>query len=253
MQTHHYGPAPSQVGDLHLPKAKNPPVIVLLHGGFWRLPYGYEQMTPLAQDLTHHGYAAWNLEYRRLGEPDGGWPNTLKDVSLGIDHLAKLKVAGADLDLNRVVTVGHSAGGHLALWAGGSRKLEASDSAAKVKLLAAVGQAPAADLKRVYELNSSNGVAHELTGGTPTQYPDRYHNASPRALLPLGIPQLIVHGEADDTVIQDIGREYAEAARKAGDTCDYVEFPGMGHFEHLDPKGVAWKAVAEWLERLFKK
>ncbi|MGE5624035.1 MAG: alpha/beta hydrolase family protein [Bacillota bacterium] len=250
METCRYGTAPSQVGDLHLPQAKNPPVVVLLHGGFWRLPYGYDQYTPIAGDLVSRGYAAWNLEYRRLGEAGGGWPNTLKDVSLGVDHLAKLKAEGADLDLTRVVTVGHSAGGHLALWAGGPRKLAAGDAAPRVKVMAAVGQAPAADLKKIYELGCSNGVARELAG-TPEQHPERYYYGSPRALLPLGIPQLIVHGEADDTVIVEIGREYAEAARQAGDPVDYVSFPGMGHFEHLDPKGIAWKAVVEWLEKLF--
>lgn len=247
MQTHRYGPAPSQIGDLHLPKARHPPVVVLLHGGFWRLPYGYDQMTPLAEDLVQRGYAAWNLEYRRLGEPGGGWPNTFMDVSLGVDHLAKLNAGGAGLDLSRVITVGHSAGGHLALWSGGPRKLGAGDPAPQVKVTAAVGQAPAADLHRIYELGCSNDVALELTGGTPAQYPERYRRASPQALLPLGVPQLIVHGEADDTVILDIGRDYAAAARMAGDRVDYVSFPGMGHFEHLDPKGIAWKAVVEWL------
>lgn len=253
MQTHRYGPAASQVGDLHLPKAPRPPVVVLLHGGFWRLPYGYDQYTPVAEDLAGRGYAAWNLEYRRLGEAGGGWPHTLKDVSIGIDHLARLKADGADLDLSCVVTVGHSAGGHLALWSGGSRQLAAGDPAPRVKVTAAVGQAPAADLKRIYELGCSNRVALELTGGTPAEYPERYRAASPRALLPLGVPQLITHGAKDDVVIPEIGREYAEAARKAGDPCDYMEFPGMGHFEHLDPKHPAWKAVGEWLAKLVKE
>lgn len=251
MQTHRYGPAASQLGDLLLPKAKHPPVVCLIHGGFWRLPYGYDQYNPIAEDLVQRGYAAWNLEYRRIGEPGGGWPNTLRDVSLGIDHLAKLKTDGADIDLDRVITVGHSAGGHLALWAAGPRQLEPDDPAPKVTIMAAVGQAPAADLLRIYELGCSNGVAVELTGGTPEEYPKRYRLASPRALLPLGVPQLIVQGAADDTVIPDIGREYTKAARAAGDRCDYVEFQGMGHFEHLDPKGLAWKAVVEWLENLF--
>ena len=251
MQNHRYGPAASQVGDLHLPKAKRPPVICLLHGGFWRLPYGYSQMTPLAEDLTRRGYAAWNLEYRRVGEPGGGWPGTLKDVSAGIEHLAKLKADGADLDLERVVSVGHSAGGHLALWAAGSRRLEAGEPAPKVIVTAAVAQSPAADLLRVYELGCSNRVALELTGGTPAEYPERYRLASPQALLPLGVPQLIVHGDADDTVPVAMGREYAKAARAAGDRCDYVEFKGVGHFEHLDPKGPAWGAVTAWLKKLF--
>lgn len=252
MQTFHYGPAASQAGDLYLPKAaSHVPVICLLHGGFWRLPYARDQMVPLAEDLMRRGYAAWNLEYRRLGEDGGGWPNTLQDVADGIDFLATL--AGRGLDLSRVVSVGHSAGGHLALWAAGPRRLRSDAPAANVKVMAAVGQAPAADLKRIYEFNCSNGVAKELTGGSPGQFPERYALGSPSALLPLHVPQLLLHGTADDCVPFEIGRDYASAARAAGDLVEFVEFPGMGHFEHLDPKGVAWKAVVEWLERLFNR
>ncbi|MGZ6124646.1 MAG: alpha/beta hydrolase family protein [Myxococcales bacterium] len=251
VRTHRYGTAPSQEGDLHLPKDARPPVICLLHGGFWRLPYGRDQMIPLAEDLTRRGYAAWNLEYRRIGEECGGWPGTLQDVSAGIDQLAVLKDEGADLDLDRVVTVGHSAGGHLALWAAGTRKLAAGDPAPKVNVMAAAGQAPAADLERVYELDLSRGVAVEFLGGTPKGLPERYAFASPRALLPLGLPQLVVHGSDDDIVPASIGRDYAAAAREAGDPVDYVELPGTGHFEHLDPAGPAWAAVTAWLDRLF--
>ncbi len=252
MKTHRYGSAPSQVGDLHLPKASNPPVICLIHGGFWRLPYAYDQMTPLAEDLVRLGYAAWNLEYRRIGEDGGGWPGTLADVSAGIEHLAKLKEDGADIDLSRVVTVGHSAGGHLALWAAGPRTLSGHEHLPRVRVMAAVGQAPAADLKRVHELGLSRGVALEFLGGTPEQYPERYAAASPRELLPLGVPQLIVHGAADDTVPVAIGREYVAAAKAAGDPVDYVEFAGFGHFEHIDRGNPAWKAVTDWLARLFQ-
>lgn len=251
METFRYGAAPSQAGDLHLPKAALPPVICLLHGGFWRMPYARDQYTPIAEDLARRGYAAWNLEYRRIGEAGGGWPNTLQDVADGIDHLATLKAEGADLDLSAVVTVGHSAGGHLALWAAGPRRLTPDAPAPRVRIMAAVGQAPAADLKRIYELGSSNRVALELIGGPPSQYPERYAAASPRALLPLGVPQLVVHGSDDDTVLVDMGREYVAAARKAGDQAEFVELPGVGHFEHLDPKGAAWAAVTDWLERLF--
>jgi acetyl esterase/lipase len=251
METFRYGAAPSQLGDLHLPKAPRPPVICLLHGGFWRLPYARDQYTPIAEDLVARGYAAWNLEYRRIGEAGGGWPNTIQDVADGIDHLATLKAEGTDLDLSSVVTVGHSAGGHLALWAAGPRRLTPEAPAPRVRIMAAVGQAPAADLKRIYEIGSSNRVAPELTGGTPTQYPERYAAASPRALLPLGVPQLVVHGSEDDLVPVAMGREYVAAAKHAGDIAEFIEFPGMGHFEHLDPKGAAWAAVTDWLERLF--
>lgn len=253
MQTFRYGPAESQAGDLHLPKAKHPPVICLLHGGFWRLPYARDQYTPIAEDLERRGYAAWNLEYRRLGEPGAGWPGTLQDVSAGIDHLAALKAEGADLDLSRVVTVGHSAGGHLALWSAGPRRMLGGEAPPRVRVMAAVGQAPAADMRRIYELNCSNGVAAEFLQGSPQEQPERYRLASPKALLPLHVPQLVVHGTADDTVIVDIGREYTAAAKAAGDRAEFIELPGVGHFEHLDPKGEAWGKVVEWLDRLFKK
>lgn len=251
MQTFRYGPAESQAGDLHLPKTKNPPVICLLHGGFWRLPYARDQYTPIAEDLARRGYAAWNLEYRRLGEPGGGWPGTLQDVAAGIDHLATLKAQGTELDLNQVVTVGHSAGGHLALWSAGARRVLDGEASPRVRVMAAVGQAPAADMQRIYELNCSNGVAAEFLQGTPAEQPERYRLASPKALLPLGVPQLVVHGTADDTVIVNIGRDYAVAARRAGDRVELVELPEAGHFEHLDPKGEAWAAVVAWLARLF--
>ena len=252
METHRYGPAPAQAGDLYLPKAKHPPVVCLLHGGFWRLPYARDQMVSLALDLVGRSYAVWNLEYRRIGEAGGGWPGTLTDVAAGIDYLAELKAKGVDLDLTRAVTVGHSAGGHLALWAAGPRRLTPDSPKPTVRVMAAVGQAPAADLKRIYELGSSNHVALELTGGTPAQFPERYRAASPRALLPLGVPQLVVHGSADDTVLVDMGRDYVEAALAAGDDAEFVEVKAAGHFEHLNPNGSAWAAVTVWLERMFE-
>lgn len=240
-----YGPDPSQVGDLHLPDRERPPVVCLLHGGFWRMPYGREQMTPLAQDLVARGYAAWNLAYRRIGG-GGGWPATLEDVAAGIDHLAE---AGVDLDLDRVVAVGHSAGGHLALWAAGRHRAGAAFAASRVRLRGAVGQAPACDLVMLHELGLSRGVAAEFLGGPPEAVPERYAAASPKALLPLGVPQLLVHGEADDAVPVGMSRAYAAAARAAGDAVELVELPGKGHFEHLDTRDAAWDAVLAWLQR----
>ena len=111
-----YGPGADRFGELWRPAGDGPwPVVVLLHGGFWRAQRTLELMRPLAADLAGRGFAAWNLEYRRVGQPGGGWPGTCEDVAAGLDHLARL--AGREpLDLDRLVVAGHSAGGHLALW-----------------------------------------------------------------------------------------------------------------------------------------
>ena len=109
MRTFQYGTDASQVGDLYLPSPPRPAVVCLLHGGFWRMPYSREEMTPIAEDLVRRGFAVWNLEYRRVGAPGGGWPGTFEDVVAGIDHLATLAAEGADLDLDRIQVAGHSA------------------------------------------------------------------------------------------------------------------------------------------------
>lgn len=243
--THPYGPAPGQEGDLHLPDRAHPPVVVLLHGGFWTMPWGREQMTAVADDLAARGFAVWNLEYRRLGAPDAGWPGTLMDVATGVDHLAQLAADGVHLDLDRVVVAGHSAGGHLALWCAARRRLRAGPSPVRVAL--AVGLAPIADLARAAALRVGGDVVAEFLGGLPGRVPERYRVASPMEMLPLGVEQLILHGTADDAVPIELSRRYAEAARAAGDTVELVELPGMGHMEYLDPASDAHAALVHRL------
>ncbi len=238
-----YGSSRPQVADLALPRSSGPhPVAVLLHGGFWRVPYRREQLRYLAADLGWRGWATWNVEYRALGPPrrggGGGWPATCEDVAAAIDHLAELR---APLDLARVVTIGHSAGGHLALWAAGRRD-------ARVPLAGAVGQGAVCDLELGARLRLSRGVVQEFCGGEPEEVPDAYRGASPAARLPTGVPQLLVHGDRDDAVPIELARSYAAAARAAGDDVTLVERPGEGHFEHLDPSSRAWGAVTDWLE-----
>jgi len=248
LRTTRYGPLPDQEGDLYLPDQPNPPVVCLLHGGFWRLPHGRDQMTAVAEDLAGRGLAVWNLEYRRLGSSAGGWPGTFDDALAGVDWLARLAAEGVDLDLARVTLCGHSAGGHLALWVAAHRAhAPAGGRAPGVRVSAVVGQAPVADLARAFEMGVGGGAVGELLGGTPTEQPERYGAASPQALLPLNLPQLILHGTADDVVPIEIARDYARAARAAGDTVDLLELPGGGHMDSLDPASPAHTALRGWL------
>jgi acetyl esterase/lipase len=225
------------------------PVAVLIHGGFWRARYDLRLEDRLVEDLAGRGWAVWNVEYRRLGRrSQGGWPATFEDVADGIDQLGKLD---APLDLARVVAIGHSAGGHLALWAAARRGLPAGAPGAEpaVRPAGAVAQAGVADLREAARLGLSRGAALSLLGGPPGKLPRRYDLASPLERLPLGVPQLLVHGDADDAVPIELSRRYAARAAEGGDRCELVELPGCGHFEHLDPTTPAWGVVTEWLER----
>jgi acetyl esterase/lipase len=231
---HHYGDKRSQYGELFLPDGDGPfPVTVVIHGGFWRAQYGRKLMHALCRDLVGRGWAAWNLEYRRLGRLNGGgWPTTFEDLSAGIDHLHELQ---APLDLGRVVTIGHSAGGHLAA-------LAATRPWPRVPVTGVVSQAGVLDLERAWEWRLSKGVVRRLLGGTPEEQPDRYAATSPAARLPIEVPVLLTHGAKDDIVPPAMSEEFQRATG-----CDLVLLPGEGHFGHLDPENPLWKAVVEWL------
>jgi acetyl esterase/lipase len=252
LRTEKYGPLDDQVGDLHMPAPPHPPVVCLLHGGFWRMPYGRDQLIRVVDDLTFWGYAVWNLEYRRLGTPGAGWPGTFEDVIAGVEHLTNIAGAGVDLDLNRAAVVGHSAGGQLALWlAARHRSGLPGGAAARVRIKGVAGEAAVADLTRAFELGVGGTAVAELMGGTPAEQPARYQAASPRALLPLGLPQLILHGTRDDVVPIEIARSYTEAARAAGDEVEFEELHGAGHMDFLDPNSEGHEALRGWLYALF--
>ncbi|MGA3288167.1 MAG: alpha/beta hydrolase [Bacteroidota bacterium] len=247
IRTYSYGSLVSQEGDLYLPHVSRPPVLCLLHGGFWRMPYGRDEFTTIAKDLVARGYAVWNIEYRRLGAPGGGWPGTLHDVASAIDHLATLVTDRIELDLNRVIVVGHSSGGHLALWVAAKNRPVNISSGVRVQPMAAVGLAAITDLARTCELNAGKGAVNEFLGGLPSQYPDRYAAASPIELLPLGVRQLIIHGVKDEVLPIDLSRSYVTAAQASGDCVEFVELPDVGHMDFLDPSSKAHSALCEWL------
>jgi acetyl esterase/lipase len=243
--THSYGSGPSQLGELFLPSGEGPhPVCVVVHGGYWRAQYDRSLMAGLCDDLAAHGVAAWNVEYRRVGA-GGGWPDTFLDLAAGVDWLAEID---APLDLARVLAVGHSAGGQLAFWAASRPTLpaDAPGSGPRVVIHGAVSQAGVLDLTLAAGLMPSSTPTRALLGD-PDQHYERYVLASPRERLPLGIPQLLLHGDEDDIVSMRIATSYAAAAQQAGDPCELVVLTRTGHFEHIDAGADAWHVARDWL------
>jgi dipeptidyl aminopeptidase/acylaminoacyl peptidase len=198
-------------------------------------------MDRLATDLAGRGWAAWNVEYRRTGFlGGGGWPATFEDVASAVDHLVHL-AAEQPLDLARVSVLGHSAGGHLALWAAAR-----PDSAVGIRR--AISMAGISDLVRCHHSRVDAGAVAKLMGGPPEKVPERYGEASPFARLPLGVSQVLVHGEDDNVVPPEFSRDYIDAAVAAGDDARLVLVPGENHFACLDPTTKCWLAAVEALE-----
>lgn len=242
-----YGVRPEQIGNLHLPATSGGPwpCVILIHGGFWRIGWDRTLMTPLAIDLARRGVAAWNIEYRRVGHDEGGWPGTLHDVAAAVDFLADI----AEVDADRVATCGHSAGGQLALWAASRPRLARGSVGADPSIIpvAAVSQAGVADLIAGADANLGDGAVQAFLGGSPASESDRYEVASPARHLPLGIRQLLVHGDADDIVPPTQSTDYGQAARRAGDDVEIVVLEEVDHFDVADVDHSAWNTVAVWL------
>lgn len=224
-----YGDDALQFGELWRPDdGPGPfPTVVLIHGGFWRNRYALDLMDPLAADLATRGFAAWNLEYRRLGDAGGGWPGTFDDVAAAVDHLATIATEHG-LDTTTVAVVGHSAGGHLALWAAGR-----ADAAVVPRI--AIGQGPVVDVVACAEAGLSNGAAIEFLGGTPDEVPDRYEFATPR--LTAGPRMVAVVGSEDVNVPPSFSQGPPEV----------ITIDGADHFDLIDPTHAAWTAVVELL------
>jgi len=237
---HSLGEDPSQVADLHLPSGPGPfPVAVLLHGGYWQTQYGKLVTRPLALDLAARGWAAWNVEYRRLGDRrggGGGWPQTFDDVAHAVDALARLD---APLDLSQVVLVGHSAGGQLALWAAGRSGLPegAVGASPRVVASAVLALAPVTNLER------ARVHAEQLLGGRAQDVPDRWAQADPVRRGAPGVSALVVHPTTDETVPVARSREYAALSG-----VPLVETAGR-HLDPIDPVSPAWAAGMRWLEQ----
>jgi len=243
-----YGTDPYQFADLRLPEGAGPhPVAILIHGGFWRAAYNLEYIGHVCAAFTRAGLASWNVEYRRIGNPGGAWPGTFQDVANAADHLRSIAIPYR-LDLNRVIAVGHSAGGHLALWLGSRKKLPVGSPIHTIDplpLTGIVSLAGVADLRKSWELHLSNTVVADFLGGSPEEVPHRYRVASPIELLPFGIPQRLVHGTNDASVPFEMSRQYVSTAVAHGDNAELIPLEGAGHFELVDPRTREFERVQE--------
>jgi acetyl esterase/lipase len=255
-----YGAEPLQFGELRVPEGKGPhPVAVIVHGGCWvnALPglderaTSIDLMRPMAAALAREGIATWNIEYRRLGNAGGGWPGSFRDVAQASDHLRKLAKSNA-LDLNRVVAIGHSAGGSFALWLAGRHKLAKSSdlySADPLKLKGAVNLDGPGDLAAAAPMAPAicgAPVITQLMGGSPQEQPQRYKAGSPVEMLPLGVPQAVFAG----AMFASQASPYAGAGRQAGDEVRTTVIEKGGHFTFIDPDSKVWPGVAEAVKSL---
>lgn len=243
-----YAEGPDRFGELTLPAGPPRGVAVVVHGGFWRSAYTLDLGRPLAADLADAGLAVWNIEYRRVGA-GGGWPATFDDVAAATDALAALPGAPG-LPLDRVVAVGHSAGGHLAAWLAARPGLPADAPGARpaVRLLGAVAQAGVLDLVDAAERGVGRGAVDDLLGGPPATVPERYALASPIARIPLGVPVTCVHGTADDRVPLRQSERFTAAS---GDRL--VTIDDADHFAVIDPSTAAWRACREAVEEFLRR
>jgi acetyl esterase/lipase len=257
-----YGNDPLQFGELRLPAGiARPPVAIVVHGGCWVSQLGkmdaravaIDNMRPMAAALTEAGIATWNIEYRRVGNDGGGWPGTYKDVALGADTLQTI-AKDHPLDLTRVIAIGHSAGGHLALWLAMRSKIPASSeiySKNQIRLTGAVNLDGPADLSAILadqQKICGRPVITELMGGLPAEKPDRYRAASPIELLPAGLPMAAFTGQV-------FGQENAAfdgAAKKSGDALDVNMNPKATHFVFIDPQSEVWPQIVAAVKRLLK-
>lgn len=244
-----YGGHPAQFAELTLPSGPGPyPVVVVVHGGFWKERYDLALGRPLAADLAEAGVAAWNVEYRRVGQDGGGWPGTVDDVYAAVDALGAVaeglavEHGAAVLDLSRVAAVGHSAGGHLAaLLAARTEGLA---------LTGVVSQAGVLDLEAAARDGLGDGATQRLLGGGPDTATDRYAAASPTALLPFGVPISCVHGDHDQDVPVAQSVDFVRAARAAGDIAELIIVPGADHFAMITVTHPAWITCREAALRL---
>lgn len=258
MAPHHryaYGDHAQQFGELTLPDTPPPhPIIVLIHGGGYRELYDLRPLGAVVAALSKAGFTVWNIEYRRFGN-GGDYPRMFLDVAAAVDYLPKIAEA-RHLDLSRVISMGHSAGGHLALWLAGRRNIESASPlfvGAPQAIHGVIALAPLAHVTKGGESELSSDALLAVMGGAPSENPEAYRNGCPAQLLPLGIPQRVIVGEEDKAML-DNAKRYIQAASEADDDAQLIILPGAGHFEIVAVDAGEWgdvrRATVQLRERL---
>lgn len=255
-----YGADSLQFGELRLPNGNGPfPVAIVIHGGCW--VHGYaaaNNAAPIADALRDAGVATWNIEYRRRDNPGGGWPGTFLDVANAADSLRSIATR-YPLDLTRVVAIGHSAGGQLGLWLAARKKIGAGSPLRATNPLPLAGVVALAGPGDLYDFNTygdgmcGDGTIPKLLGGSPSDVPDRWRDASPSTFLPLGVPQVMIAGEADRIMPRKNLELWATTARAKGDSVEIIVVPNAAHHEVMSPQSVTWPPIKDAVLRLTQK
>ena len=242
-----YAEGRHRFGELRLPAGRGPfPVAIVIHGGCWLADNGLDYMGTSAIALTRQGLATWSIEYRRVGNVGGGWPGTFEDVALGADHLRDLS-RHFPLDLERIVAIGHSAGGHLALWLASRHRLREEQPLFRsepIRIRGVLALAPASDLAMLHRQRLCGDAIEKLMGGSPQDVPEHYRAASPLELLPIGVPQVLIVG-GGDRVWARLARRYFDAAVGLGEDVQLLCVDPSEHFDIVDPTAPTWPYIRE--------
>jgi acetyl esterase/lipase len=228
-----YGADPNQFLEVRLPRVKGPhPALLNIHGGFWRAKYDLAHAGHLCEALRVAGVATFNTEYRRVGNAGGGWPGTFEDIRSAY-RFVRQETSRFHLDVDKLVVMGHSAGGQLALCL----------AAHEPSLRRVISLAGVVDLKKAYALHLSNDAVVEFLGGKPDAVPEHYREADPMELSIPQAQQWLLHGREDDTIPSEFGRDYVTEKKKKGESVELLEIPRAGHFELIDPVSDAFRQV----------
>ena len=250
-----YGAAPSQFAELFQPPGDGPfPVAVIIHGGCWTKEFGgITQMRNMAGDLVRQGIAVWNIEYRRYDEEGGGYPGMYHDVATAMDRLRALAPEHT-LNLSRIVLVGHSAGGHLAQWAGSRARLPRSSPlyvADPLPVPTVISLGGLADLRNQAALiqSSCDRSTAQLAGVASAERPDVFADTSPAEMLPSGVRTVLIHGELDTISPLRAGHDYARRAQAAGDAAEVIVLPGGSHYDEVAATSPSWAIVSAQIRK----